>query len=515
MIENNSSKKTTPQISFDICGCVLKICVIFVLMPTQLNAQAALGEEAPRVPETIGRKAFTKSLAHYTQGLIYDTDTKVEKAVKEYSEALKYDNSQPNVHLRLGIDYVIIGQYKKAIEALKYAKRLNPDDIRPRILLALVYTGLKDLASAKKEYEDVIKIKPENINASSSLADLYVVEQKFKEAIGIYEELLKKHKGKSDEAMLHFNLGIIYARMQRFDDAIVNLEDAARLEPGYLQAYLALGLLYEAKKNQQGAIKTYEEVLKKDPRNKDARRLLGNIYIEQKKPKEAIRQFEALIRIDPDETGAYIDLAGIYLKMDNTAGAKKVISEAKEAGIKDAKIYLIEGIVYSQNNLFKEAIEAYKKALAIEPKNSLCNFYMGAAHERLGEKKEAVFFLKEAIGFDKNNAEAYNYLGYMYAEDGIDLDEAIGLIKKALEIDPENGAFLDSLGWAYFKKGWAQKAVVELEKSLKFVPKDPTIHDHLGDAYFREGRIKKARVEWRKSLKFDPKQEKVRKKLEK
>jgi len=98
-----------------------------------------------------------------------------------------------------------------------------------------------------------------------------------------------------------------------------------------------------------------------------------------------------------------------------------------------------------------------------------------------------------------------NSLGYIYVEQGYDLDEAIVLIKKALEIDPENGAYIDSLGWAYFKKGMIEEALVELERAINVLP-DPEIYDHLGEVYYKMGDNKKAQENWQKSveLRDDP-----------
>lgn len=535
-----SNIEVAPQILLDICGCLSKagvryffICaylLILALYPAQANAEVALSEKPASVqttneqvlPNETGElnaspasgKAFIKSLAHYTQGLVYDSEARIEDAVKEYSSSIEYDNTQPNVYLRLGIDYIILGEYSKALDPLKFAKKFNSEDTKPRVLLALVYANLKKIDLAQKEYEEIIKAKPEDIRSLSSLADLYVIGQKLKEAAAIYEGLLKKNKGKKDEGMLHFNLGIIYAKMERIDDAILQLREAARLEPDYLEAHLVLGVLYDFKNKKEEAIKSYGEILKKDPKNKEARRFLGDIYIDQKKSKEAIQQFEAILKIDTKDPQAYIDLASAYLRLDMAPKAKAVMEDAKKNGIKNYKIYLVEGLIYVQDNQFKEAIEVYKKALEIEPKSSMCNFYIGAAYERSGQKSEAVSFLRKAIEFDKKNSQALNYLGYVYADDDMNLDEAVELIKKALEIEPKNGAFIDSLGWAYFKKGWLGQATNELKKASEIEPQDPTIHDHLGDAYFRSGFRDKAAAEWKKSLELDPKQDKVKEKIE-
>jgi tetratricopeptide (TPR) repeat protein len=105
-----------------------------------------------------------------------------------------------------------------------------------------------------------------------------------------------------------------------------------------------------------------------------------------------------------------------------------------------------------------------------------------------------------------------NYLGYLYVEDNRNLRQAEAMIKKALEIEPANGAYLDSLGWLYFKQGKPRQAIKELEKASALM-KDPLICEHLGDAYLGIGDARKARLNWMRSLELSPEQENVRRKI--
>ncbi len=178
-------------------------------------------------------------------------------------------------------------------------------------------------------------------------------------------------------------------------------------------------------------------------------------------------------------------------------------------------LYLIAGYVYSACDKNEEALKSYETALEIDHDSSKARFYLGAFYEKRGQKELAVKEFRETIKLDPKFAEAYNYLGYMFAEDGVNLDEALVLIKKAIELEPDNGAFIDSLGWAYFKKGDLDEALKELEKAVKLEPNEAEIRDHLGDAYFKKGFTEKAHSEWKKSLELNPKQDKVKEKLKK
>jgi tetratricopeptide (TPR) repeat protein len=86
------------------------------------------------------------------------------------------------------------------------------------------------------------------------------------------------------------------------------------------------------------------------------------------------------------------------------------------------------------------------------------------------------------------------------ADRGTHLEEALGYIKKAVELDPQNGAYLDSLGWAYFKLGNYELAEENLRKASERIGNDATVQDHLGDVYQKMGRLKQAAAHWQRAL---------------
>ena len=97
--------------------------------------------------------------------------------------------------------------------------------------------------------------------------------------------------------------------------------------------------------------------------------------------------------------------------------------------------------------------------------------------------------MKEVLEREPENPEALNYLGYTYADLGINLDEAEALITKALEYQPDDGYIVDSLGWVYYKKGRYEEALKELSRAQSLSPDDPVINEHLGDVKYRLGYI--------------------------
>jgi len=175
----------------------------------------------------------------------------------------------------------------------------------------------------------------------------------------------------------------------------------------------------------------------------------------------------------------------------------------------------MRGLAFSDLENYKQAEIALTKLLEIDEENDLAYFYLGALYEKTGQKVKAEDFFRKVIKLNPESPDAYNYLGYMLAEEEKNLDEAIELVSKALDIAPNNGAYVDSLGWAYYKKDMVSEAVQYLKKAVDLIPDDAVIRDHLGDAYYKQGDLDKAQQHWQKSLDLDPKQDQVKEKLEK
>ena len=144
--------------------------------------------------------------------------------------------------------------------------------------------------------------------------------------------------------------------------------------------------------------------------------------------------------------------------------------------------------------------EAEKLSQTKEDKTNVL-FMRGAMYEREKKYDEAERTFRQVLDADPSNASALNYLGYMLADRNVRLPEAQSLIEHAVKLEPNNYAYLDSLGWVYFKMNKLDEAEQQLTRSIQLSSKDPTIHDHLGDVYFKEGKIKEAIAEWQSSLK--------------
>jgi tetratricopeptide (TPR) repeat protein len=126
--------------------------------------------------------------------------------------------------------------------------------------------------------------------------------------------------------------------------------------------------------------------------------------------------------------------------------------------------------------------------------------------DQAGFYDKAAELLRRSIALDPANAaEAYNYLGYMFADHNMRLDEAEEAVKHALALDPNNGAFLDSMGWVNFRKGRYEEALRDLLRAAQSLTKsDPVVYDHIGDTYAKLNNVPQALEYWQKAIALDP-----------
>ena len=130
-------------------------------------------------------------------------------------------------------------------------------------------------------------------------------------------------------------------------------------------------------------------------------------------------------------------------------------------------------------------------------RSGLSTCYVNKGDFTRGEAELEIVYRK-----DPEDPTVNNDLGYLYADQGKNLDKAEAMIRKALEDQPDNGSYLDSLGWCLFKQGKVQEALVPLEKAFKSENNDLTISDHLGDVFFHIKEFGRAKESWKKAEEF-------------
>lgn len=257
-------------------------------------------------------------------------------------------------------------------------------------------------------------------------------------------------KYRDDVALSHLRLGANYARIGKLDEAAKNLTLASVLNPEDLQARYLLALIYSTQRSFDKAAHEYEMILKSFSEN------------------------------DPQNIEIYVYLGQLY---------------------------------YSQDQLTKAA-EQFEKALELDDQNTEMMYLLSSLYEEMDKREMSTIILKNCIKVDDAHAGCLNSLAYIYAEANIQLDQALEYAKKAVDQYPKNGAYLDTLGWLYYRKGMHVEALKTLKQASE-VMNDWVIYDHLGDVFLALDRKDDAVKSWKKALEIDPNQANIVDKLNK
>jgi tetratricopeptide (TPR) repeat protein len=181
------------------------------------------------------------------------------------------------------------------------------------------------------------------------------------------------------------------------------------------------------------------------------------------------------------------------------AAFKEAADRAPDEPIR--QVLLIQGLITA--NRFSEALAAADAARKKFPDDNTVLYQVGATQDRAGRRTDAEKTFRDLIARDPMDANALNYLGYMFAEHGTQLDEAVQLIERALKVDPDNASYLDSLGWAYVQQGKLDLADRPLSTAAEKLPKNSVVQDHLGDLRLKQNRRADAIAAWQRALDGD------------
>jgi tetratricopeptide (TPR) repeat protein len=502
--------------------------------------------------------------AHYAAGVVHEMKDELDAALGEYYEAAVSDpdnewlvlevsrrflqNKQPEkalsvlqaatahtnapgpVYARLGVVYAQLGKYDQAAAANRIAIQRSPDSLAGYQNLFLIYMQNKREPEALKTLDEAAKQANPTPEYLVELAELYATavaqlpaqKEKLKpKALGV---LVRAEKLKPTSPPLRMRmadgfslLGDSKKAAAMYQDLLKRLGDMPLVKD---RIHAKLASIYMQGSDHQQAIQELTALVHDDPTNPQFFYFLGVILYEEKKPAEAVENLSKAILLRPDFEEAYYALALAQIGQNKTSEALATLDNARRRFRPGFVLEFYTGLAFTRDKAYRQALQHFVAAEVIakaaEPKHLDQDLYfqLGAASERVADFEQAERYFQKCLELAPDLAEAMNYLGYMWAEHGMKLDKAKALIEKALKAEPKNGAFLDSLGWVYFKMNRPKEALTYVVKAIELTPDpDPTLFDHLGDIYAALKEPAKACEAWSKSLALDSNDE-IRKKLE-
>jgi len=468
------------------------------------------------------------------------------QAIDVLKDAIKANPNDAEPYRQLAFIYA--KYLKKTDQAVDYANRaiaLNPRDIEAYERLCEIELAAGEEKKAREVLERATKVHSDDAAFWTRLGKLYAAilfkpdAQPKPDELGRVNEIFKKAAGHAnDDPAILKDVADYYASSQQLKEAIPLYLRVLELQPDDANARekLATGFILT---NQRGkAVEMLEQIIKQHPEKYQPYDLLAQVLDEEarslqraKRLDEAKAQFakvaanyEQSLLISPNHAGTYLRLAELFLGPLKDAGrAVKSLTEARRRFPGAPEIVYYLALAQREAKHTQQAVATFEEALheaELDQDNEIVNakfyFNYGATAEQAGLYEKAADLLRKSIALDPANAaEAYNYLGYMWVDHNMHLEEAEGMIKRALQIEPNNGSYLDSLGWLEFRQGKFDQALADLLRAAKNLEHDDSVvFEHIGDTYLKLNRVPQALEAWQKALALDPQNKKLAEKIE-
>lgn len=525
------------------------------LPSTGAEAQAARAREAEFSAKAVEQR--TEAQTRYALGWLHLLHDEVEEGLKEYQQAALLDPGNDELVLEVASRLLQRKKHDEVLEVLVKATQQPGASARLFAHLAMVYSALDRKEAAIEASQTAIQRNPRLLLGYQLLAQIYARSDQREEALKTLDDAARQPDASAGFLVDLADLYVLYGRaatdarvkakaldllkraekldtanpdlLTRLADSFAALGDQERSTAAYarlLERYpqnielrKKLAELYIRRLDFTNAALQLQALIKENPTDPQPYFVLGNLALEQKKPKEAIEHFTKTLLLNAAFQPAYYDLAGAQISANQPYNALDTLKKARAKFDKTFQTEFYAALAFSRLKEYSNAVnsltaaEVIGRATATNRLNHFFYFQLGAAYERNQQFEAAEKTFRKVLAMSPDFSEALNYLGYMWAERGVNLSEARAMIEKAVKQEPTNAAFLDSLGWVLFRLGQPEEALTWLRKALEHSEEpDATLFDHLGDIYQTLKQPEKAREAWQKALSIEP-TEAVRQKL--
>ncbi len=408
------------------------------------------------------------------------------------------------------------GEVEEARARYRQVLVINRDNLDALYYLAITSMEIYDLDAAERYAIEYLEKRPGEQSTSSILGRVYYLKDDVR-------ALTLLGKGKSGTSLSGILAWGLYSELLHDDARAVKLlANVQKYAPRTISLHLALARIAGRKGDATSAFNDYVTAGVLMYNNKlygPARRCLlaaalingtvPGVYYYLGKAHEDDRNLARAVYYYMKADGLQSDV-DLKLHIGYLSGVKKdyntafrYLNRASAMDPKNSRSFFFKGLVSIWQEDYTAAEKHIGRAISLDDKSETYYFYMAVVMEKLSRLDRAIDSLEKAIHHNPNSARACNYLGYLYADNNMNIDESLTLVSRALELEPGNGAYTDSLGWVYYRKGEYRLALEKLLAAEEILKKenapDPVVYDHIGDTYLKMGNVDGALKYWTRS----------------
>jgi tetratricopeptide (TPR) repeat protein len=366
-----------------------------------------------------------------------------------------------------------------------------------RIFRVFLVTSVAAVASFGQNVSSTAADKPAQSSPRKSDRSVayyhYALAHMYEEQVTVYgrselankaiEEYRLAIEADPSSEFLTSGLAELYVKTGRIRDAVMEAQDIIKRDPNNLEAHKLLGRIYlRSLGDMPGgsgsdnvlklAIEQYEQIIKIEPDNVDNHLLLGRLYRLNNDLQKAESELKTAVRLDPTSEEAITTLAILYTDEGDTVHALQVLSSVPDAA-RSAKLYAALGATYEQRKEYKNAIDAYKKAIQLDRDN--LDAIRGLAENLLndGQTEAALEQFKVIADANPEDAQSYLRIAEIYRRQG-KYDQALENLKKADTMVPDSLEVRYNMAAVYQAQGRYDDATKILQELVKKTEKPDT-----------------------------------------
>ena len=465
---------------------------------------ASLGEldEAAAIISELGDRNPDNPIVNFNLATLMQRLGRADEARTALERVVASDPGHAPAVLQLVELYQKAGEWREAADALESLEQRDPlnKDLQRQLGYFQLRAGNPE--KARKIFSMLHEEEPGDRRHAFFLAEALNDLERYPEAETLYRSLVEQDPA---DAEFLVSLGLNLMGQRRFDEAaevfgrILVLED---VPPGIgTLASTQLATIEHFRGEYDEALDRARAVVR-GPRglNTAAISLILDVHRKQKNYDQAL-EFLRPIRQELGEDASVLARTFEFeLRAGRNDDAAKTAAALRELDNGE----LIIASVYSEVEQFDRALEILEPRYRENPSERSISFQLGATYERAGRIADAEKMFLDILDRDPQDAATLNYLGYMWADRNENLERAKTMIADAVRIEPRNAAYLDSLGWVYYRLGDLENAEKYLLDAVRIMPWDATIQEHLGDLFVRQGQHGKALEHYRIALRLEP-----------
>ena len=485
------------------------ILVISLLVPLGLAGAASAQTTQIASPSV----ADAPAAYYFMLGRHLEDADKVQDAIAAHKKAIEIEPQSAELRAELAALYARQDRAREALETAEAALQRDPTNREANRVVGSVYAALSEQRRpfrpgddpaqyAQKALAALEKSRRENgfdINLELMLGRLYLNARDYGKAVASLRRVVEDQPGYPEAGML---LAAAQDASGNPDAAIATLETTVEFSPTFSRGHVRLAELYDQQRRYKDAANAYARAAATNSRL-DVTARQAAALINAGTPGEARALLEPAARKTPPDAAVLYMLTQAQRQLKDFDAATATAQQLKAAYPDDPRAAYLGAQLLQDRGRTAEAITAFQDLIKRTPQDAGLVYEYAGLLEKAGRLPDAERALRELLTKDPLDANALNSLGYMLADHGQRLDEAVDLVQRALKVEPGNPSFLDSLGWAYYQQGRVDLADAPLTQAAEQLPSSSTIQDHLGDLRFRQQRYADAVAAWERSLAGD------------